>query len=67
MKNHKLIAARKAKKLTQEQVAEILKVANKSVVSNWENGNCKPRIDHAFQLSTLYGETVDYLFGDEMK
>lgn len=65
MKNHKLIEMRKKNKLTQEEVSKILKLANKSVVSNWENGHSKPRIDHAFQVASLLDTTVDYLFKED--
>lgn len=65
MKNHKLISMRKSKGLTQEEVSKILKLANKSVVSNWENGHSKPTIDHAFKIASLLDTTVDYLFKEE--
>ena len=53
-----LAAARINKGLTQEQVAEALKVAKKTVWS-WENGKTRPKIDKVEAICDLYGVTYD--------
>ncbi|MGY3717144.1 helix-turn-helix transcriptional regulator [Sutcliffiella cohnii] len=60
-KNHTLIKARKAKDLTQEQLANILK-CKKTTVSNWENGYSKPTLDVAYKVSEVLGVDISTLF-----
>ena len=54
---------RKKHGYTQQEVANILKVA-KTTVSTWERGAAKPRMDVARQLANLYGVTLGQLVGE---
>lgn len=54
---------RKKHGYTQQELANILKVA-KTTVSTWERGAAKPRMDVARQLSNLYGVTLGQLVGE---
>ena len=56
----KLIALRKGKELTQEQLAEQLNVSRQSV-SKWENGQAVPEVEKLVELSRAFDVTVDYL------
>lgn len=51
---------RKNKKLTQEQLAEKLKV-DRTVVSRWERGVSAPDIDYIKKLSNIFNLTVEEL------
>lgn len=55
-----LIALRKAKGLTQQDVAAKLNYSDKSI-SKWELGYSSPAIDVLKDLADFYGVTVDYL------
>lgn len=52
---------RKEKKLTQEQLAEMLNTTNKSI-SKWENGNCLPDSSLYEPLCNILGITINELF-----
>jgi transcriptional regulator with XRE-family HTH domain len=54
---------RKRHGYTQQELANILKVA-KTTVSTWERGAAKPRMDVARQLANLYGVTLGQLVGE---
>lgn len=54
---------RKKHGYTQQELANILKVA-KTTVSTWERGAAKPRMDAARQLANLYGVTLGQLVGE---
>ena len=61
----KIKAARLEKKLTQEQVAELLGVSRQTI-SNWENEKSYPDIISVIELSSLYSISLDDLLkGDE--
>ena len=61
----KIKAARIEKKLTQEQVAELLGVSRQTI-SNWENEKSYPDIISVIELSSLYSISLDDLLkGDE--
>lgn len=61
----KLIAeCRKAKKLTQVDLANMLGVTNKSV-SKWETGNCLPDVSLYKQLCEILGITLNEFFAGE--
>lgn len=53
-----LKAARVNKNLTQEQVADELKVTKKTVGS-WESGKTSPKLEKIEQLCELYGVSYD--------
>lgn len=55
---------RLAKKLTQEQVADSLRVSAQSV-SRWECGNTYPDVMLLPQIARLYGVTVDDLYREK--
>ncbi len=54
---------RKKQGYTQQELANILKVA-KTTVSTWERGAAKPRMDVARQLANIYGVTLSQLVGE---
>ena len=51
---------RKAKGLSQEQLAETLGVSRQAV-SKWESGQSLPEVEKLISLSTLFGTTLDYI------
>ncbi len=55
-----LMTLRKAKGMTQMQLAEEIHYSDKSI-SKWENGYALPSIDVLMDLAQYYGVTVDYL------
>lgn len=56
----KLIALRRSRELTQEQLAEQLNVSRQSV-SKWETGQVIPEAGKLIELSRVFDVTVDYL------
>ena len=59
----KLLALRRQKGLSQEQLAEQLLVSRQAV-SRWENGEVWPDAPNLVQISKLFGVSVDYLLND---
>ena len=55
-----LSSLRKARKLTQLELAEKLNYSDKAV-SKWEQGATTPDIETLKQLCDFYGVTLDYL------
>ena len=55
---------RKERKLTQEQVANYLNLAQ-STYQHYENGRAEPSIETLFKLADLYQVTLDYLLERE--
>ncbi len=63
----KIKAARlKKKKMTQEQVAELLGVSRQTI-SNWENEKSYPDIISVIKMSDYYEASLDYLLKGEQK
>ena len=62
----KIKAARIEKKLTQEQVAELLGVSRQTI-SNWENEKSYPDIISVIKMSDYYEASLDYLLKGEQK
>lgn len=62
----KIKAARIEKKLTQEQVAELLGVSRQTI-SNWENEKSYPDIISVIKMSECYDVSLDYLLEGEQK
>ena len=62
--NEKLIMLRKQHNLSQEQVAEKLKVARQTI-SKWELGETTPEMDKLIMISELYNITLDELMKEE--
>lgn len=58
----RLKAARKALKLTQEELAKKVKTT-KGTISNYENGHSTPSNDMLIDLSNALNTTTDYLLG----
>ena len=56
----RLTAARKEKKMTQSEVAEILNVSFQAV-SLWERGETTPEIEKLTEIADLYGVSIDWL------
>lgn len=56
----KLVLLRKARGMTQEQLAAELSVSRQAV-SKWELGEATPETENVMQLSRLFGVTTDYL------
>lgn len=57
---------RKEKQLTQEQLAEILGVTNRSI-SRWENGVNMPDFDLVVELANYYDVSIDEILDGERK
>ena len=55
---------RKDKQLTQEQLAEMLNVTNKSI-SKWENGVCLPEASIYEPLCKILDITINELFAGQ--
>lgn len=60
----RLIALRRRKGLSQEQLAEALGISRQAV-SKWERAESSPDVDNAIQLSRLYDISLDELFGNK--
>lgn len=58
--SEKLLTLRKAKNLTQEELAEKLNVSRQSV-SKWEGGQAVPELDKIVAISAVFDVTTDYL------
>lgn len=58
--SEKLLTLRKAKDLTQEQLAEKLNVSRQSV-SKWESGQAMPELEKIVAMSVVFDVTTDYL------
>lgn len=58
--SEKLVTLRKAKDLTQEQLAEKLNVSRQSV-SKWESSQAVPELDKIVAMSAVFDVTTDYL------
>ena len=59
----KLIALRKSRELTQEQLAEQINVSRQSI-SKWESGQAMPDLDRVVRMSELFGVSTDSLLKD---
>lgn len=62
MLKDRLRKARKARKLTQEELAKKLKTT-KSTISNYENGHSSPPNEMLIDLSKILNVSTDYLLG----
>lgn len=61
--NKKLVAIRKKKGMTQEELAEAIKVSRQAI-SRWEVGTALPSADNLMWLSKFYEVSMDELMGD---
>ncbi len=64
--SEKLYALRKQRGLSQEQLAEGLKVSRQAI-SKWESGQSLPESDKLLALSEYFGVSLDYLMKDGQK
>lgn len=63
---NKIADARKKRNLTQEQLAELLKVTRQSI-SRWESDQTYPDMDKIVFLSEILNVTCDYLLTDNVR
>lgn len=60
----KVYELRKAQKVTQEQLAQILGITYQAY-AHYEKGRCKPDIDCVVKLADFFNVSIDYLLGRE--
>lgn len=60
----RLIELREENKVTLQMLADYLNV-DKSTVSRWENKECIPNIENAYQIAIYFNVSLDYLVGLE--
>lgn len=61
-----ILAFRKKRELTQEQLAEVLGVSV-GAVYKWESGISQPGLDRLVEMADLFDTSVDVLLGYQMK
>ena len=66
MLNEKIKELRKAKRVSQVEMASALGLT-KQCVSNWENDNIQPSIEMLVKIADYFGVTTDYLLGRSEK
>ncbi len=59
----KIAEARKQKKLTQEQLADLMSVTRQSI-SRWESDQSYPEMEKLVHLAEILGVSCDYLLND---
>lgn len=64
--SQRLIAARKARKVTQSELAEAIGVGQ-ATVSAWEAGKKSPRLDEIERMAGFFNEPVTYFCDHESK
>lgn len=60
----KILALRKQRGMSQEELAEKLKVSRQAV-SRWEMSSAQPDANNILQLSKLFAVTTDYLLNED--
>ena len=58
---------RKARGLTQQDVAAILGLKCASLISRWESGSCLPSTTNLLRLAAIYRTMVDALYIDLLR
>ncbi len=66
MLNKRIRELRKARNISQVELAKALDVTKQSV-SNWENNNIQPSIDMLVRIAGFFSVSTDYLLGLENK
>lgn len=61
----RILAYRKAKGLSQEELAEVLNVSRQTI-SKWETGQSQPDLDKLLPLCELFEISADELLGKEI-
>lgn len=56
--------ARKAAKLTQAQAADLIGVTD-ATISQWENGETRPKTSRLAKVAEVYGCTIDELLKED--
>lgn len=64
--SEKILSLRKARNMSQEELADNLGVSRQAV-SRWEVGSALPDASNILQLSKLFGVSADYLLNDDYK
>lgn len=64
MLHQQIRALRKAKGMSQVELAKRLGVTKQSV-SNWENDNIQPSVEMVVKLAGIFSVSTDYLLGLE--
>lgn len=72
MKDEKLRAAiqqrivdcRKEKGISQTELGKLVG-KSKTAVASWEQGDSLPSCDMLYQLSKIFGKTINYMYGEE--
>jgi transcriptional regulator with XRE-family HTH domain len=59
----RLKGARNNAGLTQQQLADLVGVKRKQVISNWEKGIVEPSLDMLLRLAKCLDKSLDYLLG----
>lgn len=54
---------RKQNGYTQQQLADILHI-HQANISDWENNVSRPEYENLISLSWIYGESIDYILGN---
>lgn len=62
MLSEQIMKLRKARHLTQVELAKALNVTKQSV-SNWENDNIQPSIEMLIKIANFFSCSTDYLLG----
>ena len=62
--SEKILSLRTARKLSQQELAEVLEVSRQSV-SKWETGQAVPDLDKIIRLADLFSVSVDELVREE--
>lgn len=58
----RILELRQKKKLTQQQLADILNVSQQSI-HKYENGICSPTIEGLRDMAEFFDTSIDYLVG----
>ncbi len=58
---NRLQQARKKKKITQDELAQLVGKNNKRAVSMWENDNAKPEMDTIITVAKVLEVSIDWL------
>lgn len=66
MLGNRIQELRKARNMSQVELAKALNVTKQSV-SNWENSNIQPSIDMLVRIAEYFNVSTDYLLGLETR
>lgn len=66
MLDKRIAELRKAKNISQEELADILNTSRQAI-SKWERGESTPDIDRLKDLASFFNVSIDYLLGYDMQ